>query len=29
VYAQMTADGTVAKILQKWGLTPTDYFLTP
>jgi polar amino acid transport system substrate-binding protein len=29
VYAQMTSDGTVAKILQKWGLTPADYFLTP
>jgi polar amino acid transport system substrate-binding protein len=28
VYAQMTSDGTVAKILQKWGLTPADYFLT-
>jgi polar amino acid transport system substrate-binding protein len=28
VYTQMKADGTVAKILQKWGLTPADYFLT-
>jgi polar amino acid transport system substrate-binding protein len=28
VYAQMKSDGTVAKILQKWGLTPADYFLT-
>lgn len=29
VYAEMEADGTVAKILEKWGLTPTSYFLTP
>jgi polar amino acid transport system substrate-binding protein len=28
VYAKMKADGTVAKILEKWGLTPADYFLT-
>jgi polar amino acid transport system substrate-binding protein len=28
VYAQMKSDGTVAKIFQKWGLTPADYFLT-
>jgi polar amino acid transport system substrate-binding protein len=28
VYAEMKSDGTVAKILQKWGLTPADYFLT-
>jgi ABC-type amino acid transport substrate-binding protein len=28
VFAKMKADGTVAKILKKWGLTPADYFLT-
>lgn len=28
-YAAMRADGTVAKILEKWGLTPTAFFLNP
>lgn len=28
-YAAMKADGTAAKILTKWGLTPTDFFLNP
>jgi polar amino acid transport system substrate-binding protein len=26
-YASMRADGTAARILEKWGLTPTDFFL--
>lgn len=29
VYAGMLADGSVAKIFTKWGLTPTDFFLKP
>jgi polar amino acid transport system substrate-binding protein len=28
-YAAMKQDGTAAKILAKWGLTPTDFFLKP
>ena len=28
-YAAMKADGTAAKIFQKWGLTPTGFFLNP
>lgn len=28
-YAGMKADGTAAKLLEKWGLTPTDFFLKP
>ena len=28
-YAQMRADGTAAKLLEKWGLTPTSFFLNP
>lgn len=27
VYAEMRADGTVATIFEKWGLTPTSFFL--
>jgi hypothetical protein len=25
----MKADGTAAKLFEKWGLTPTDFFLKP
>jgi polar amino acid transport system substrate-binding protein len=28
-YAAMKADGTAAKLFEKWGLTPTDFFLKP
>ncbi len=28
-YAQMKADGTAAALLEKWGLTPTSFFLNP
>ncbi len=28
-YAAMKADGTAAKLFEKWGLTPTDFFLQP
>jgi polar amino acid transport system substrate-binding protein len=28
-YAAMRADGTTAKIFEKWGLTPTAFFLNP
>ncbi len=28
-YAGMKADGTAAKLFEKWGLTPTDFFLKP
>lgn len=28
-YAAMKADGTAAKLLEKWGLTPTSFFLNP
>lgn len=28
-YAQMKADGTAAKLLEKWGLMPTSFFLNP
>ncbi|MFC0409831.1 substrate-binding periplasmic protein [Roseomonas elaeocarpi] len=28
-YAAMKADGTAAKIFNKWGLTPTEFFLNP
>ena len=28
-YAAMKADGTAAKIFEKWGLTPTEFFLNP
>jgi polar amino acid transport system substrate-binding protein len=28
-YAAMKADGTAAKLFEKWGLTPTSFFLNP
>ncbi len=28
-YADMKADGTAATLFEKWGLTPTDFFLKP
>ena len=28
-YAAMQADGTAARLFDKWGLTPTDFFLNP
>lgn len=28
-YAAMKADGTATKLFEKWGLTPTDFFLKP
>ncbi len=28
-YAAMKADGTVARLFEKWGLTPTSFFLNP
>jgi polar amino acid transport system substrate-binding protein len=28
-YAAMKTDGTAAKLFEKWGLTPTDFFLKP
>ncbi len=28
-FAAMQADGTAARLFQKWGLTPTDFFLKP
>ena len=28
-YTAMRADGTAAKIFEKWGLTPTAFFLNP
>jgi polar amino acid transport system substrate-binding protein len=28
-YTAMKADGTAAKLFEKWGLTPTDFFLKP
>jgi polar amino acid transport system substrate-binding protein len=28
-YAKMKADGTAAKLLEKWGLVPTSFFLNP
>lgn len=28
-YAEMRADGTVAALLEKWGLVPTGFFLNP
>lgn len=28
-YAAMKADGTAARLFEKWGLTPTDFFLKP
>jgi polar amino acid transport system substrate-binding protein len=28
-YATMKTDGTAAKLFEKWGLTPTDFFLKP
>ena len=28
-YAAMRQDGTAAKLFEKWGLTPTDFFLKP
>ncbi len=28
-YAAMKADGTAARLFEKWGLTPTAFFLNP